>query len=480
MTRRTHARLTVAALSTVLLSNSAFAQVSGTWSVAGSGNWSTAGNWTGGVPNAGGAATFGSPPATGPVTVTLDIGPTLSGLTFNGTNAYTIAGVNPLNLTLPRTITVNAGTHTISAPLGGSNGLTKAGVGTLVLNGNSTIFTGNTAVNAGVLRVATSDSLGPAGPNNQLGMAFGGSVELNSGVNLGTRSVTFASSAASTPTGALRSLTGPTSSGGAWYLLAGSSVGVDAGSTLKHTGDLIDNSAGVSSGLTKVGAGTLVVNRFGGVNVPSGGGSVQQPLSNLAISAGVARVAPATGGANSNASRVKGLLISGGALLDLTDGPLVYDYTGASPITTVRDDLKAGRLTSSMLPAGVSLGFSEVSGLSGFTGTVAGQTGVDPTALVVKRTRSGDANLDGAVNFSDLLVLAANYNTGSAVWSGGDFDYDGTVNFSDLLVLAANYNQSFASGALAVDWAAARSSVPEPASALIAGLTVLCLRRRGR
>jgi hypothetical protein len=53
---------------------------------------------------------------------------------------------------------------------------------------------------------------------------------------------------------------------------------------------------------------------------------------------------------------------------------------------------------------------------------------------------SGDANGDGAVNVSDLSLLAANYGvTSGATWAMGDFTGDGAVNVSDLSLLAANY-----------------------------------------
>ncbi|MFT3787648.1 MAG: dockerin type I repeat-containing protein [Tepidisphaeraceae bacterium] len=58
--------------------------------------------------------------------------------------------------------------------------------------------------------------------------------------------------------------------------------------------------------------------------------------------------------------------------------------------------------------------------------------------------RAGDANGDGAVNFSDLLTLASKYTqTGRRFWEG-DFNYDGTVNFADLLILASHYDQPLA------------------------------------
>ena len=54
----------------------------------------------------------------------------------------------------------------------------------------------------------------------------------------------------------------------------------------------------------------------------------------------------------------------------------------------------------------------------------------------------GDANRDRKVDFSDLVILARNFNQSSRVYSQGDFNYDNTVNFSDLVILARNFNQS--------------------------------------
>jgi hypothetical protein len=53
----------------------------------------------------------------------------------------------------------------------------------------------------------------------------------------------------------------------------------------------------------------------------------------------------------------------------------------------------------------------------------------------------GDANNDGAVDFSDLLTLSQNYGHSNRSFSGGNFDYsaDGEVGFPDLLILAQRY-----------------------------------------
>jgi len=55
---------------------------------------------------------------------------------------------------------------------------------------------------------------------------------------------------------------------------------------------------------------------------------------------------------------------------------------------------------------------------------------------LLRYTLAGDANLDGKVDFADLLVVAQRYNGAAAGWIDGDFNFDGKVNLSDLLALA--------------------------------------------
>ena len=54
---------------------------------------------------------------------------------------------------------------------------------------------------------------------------------------------------------------------------------------------------------------------------------------------------------------------------------------------------------------------------------------------------AGDSNVDGNVDFRDLVVLAQNYNqlTGQS-WQTADFNGDGATTFEDLVSLAQNYN----------------------------------------
>jgi autotransporter-associated beta strand protein len=464
------------AVAATLSAQSTYAQVNGTWNVNADGSWGTAGNWSGGVPGSGGTATFGSPPATATRTVTLNVSPSIAGITLNGTNRYIIngSGSNSLTLVAPRTITVSAGTHEINAPIAGTAGLTKNGAGILQLGGSNTLV-GNTAVNAGVLRLTSSNNLGPAGSNNQLGMAFGGAVELASAgtIDLGNRNVAFASSIAQAPGGALVLSSGSASSSGQWFFLSGSSVTTATGLTLTHTGDILDSSSG--GGLTKLGAGTLSVRRLGGVSVPSGATTVQQPLSKLSVNAGSVLVNDSATG-NGRTGRINDLSISAGATLNLNRSSLVWDYAGASPIATLRGHLQTGRITSTV--TGGVYGYAESSTLPGFSGDFAGQTGIDATALLVRPTLAGDSTLDGTVNFDDLLRLASSYNN-QGNWANGDYNYDGNVNFDDLLLLAANYNSTFAGGAAGAGaWSLAVAAVPEPTSAAMVGaFSILALRR---
>jgi uncharacterized delta-60 repeat protein len=57
---------------------------------------------------------------------------------------------------------------------------------------------------------------------------------------------------------------------------------------------------------------------------------------------------------------------------------------------------------------------------------------------------AGDANRDGQVNFSDLVILAQNYNATGKTFSQGNFDYSagGSVNFADLVLLAQRYGMN--------------------------------------
>jgi T5SS/PEP-CTERM-associated repeat protein len=251
-----------------------------------------------------------------------------------------------------------------------------------------------------------------------------------------------------------------------------------AGNTLRLTGPMTA-AAGVTLG--KTGPGTLAVTRV--------------RTDGLEVSGGAVRV-ESDGGAGGT-SKVKSLTVAAAARLDLGDNDLLIDYTGAAPYVSIRAMLAAGLnggaggITSAAAQASGRTAHGVVDNaklhLASWNGI-----GIDDSTLIVRYTLRGDANVDGAVNFADLVALAQNYDTatGQATWAQGDFNYDGNVNFTDLVGLAQNYDSVLLAGpvtgapggfdaALASAWAA----VPEPSGAPVvaAGMALASgRRRRGR
>ena len=190
-----------------------------------------------------------------------------------------------------------------------------------------------------------------------------------------------------------------------------------------------------------------------------------------------------------------------GAFVDLQDNALIVDYDkSATPLADVRARIFSGYdagaanhwqgpgISSSLaaVTPNRALGYAEASDVVGPAGgEFMGET-VDATAVLVRYTLVGDANLDGTINFTDLVALAQNYNTPSgATWSHGDFNFDGVVNFPDLVALAQNYNGSLPAAPPPADFAGefeqALAQVPEPSAAfmsLLAPALVLMRRRR--
>ncbi|MEX2142291.1 MAG: lamin tail domain-containing protein [Pirellulales bacterium] len=156
-------------------------------------------------------------------------------------------------------------------------------------------------------------------------------------------------------------------------------------------------------------------------------------------------------------SVITSLALGAGATLDIGNNALVLDYTGTSPVTTVREKILAGRggpglgaswngagITSSAVaqanlaePESRSIGYAENAALPlGAYNNFRGVT-LDGTAVLIAYTRTGDANLDGFVNDDDATVLGASYapTTANAVWALGDFEYNGFVDDDDATLL---------------------------------------------
>ena len=213
--------------------------------------------------------------------------------------------------------------------------------------------------------------------------------------------------------------------------------------TLDSTGDVeitvtsgsheIANNVTLGDNVRFDGAGTLTISApldWQGKSVTVAGGNLRLARvnqGNLNVTGGAATLIPASG-----TSVVNSLSIAGGASptgkLDITNNPVVLDYSGASPVSSVREQIIAGRggpglgkpwngngITSSQVQADVatspnsmSVGYAENSALPLMSYTNFRGQPVDSTAVLIAYTRTGDANLDGVVNDDDVTIVGAN------------------------------------------------------------------------
>jgi hypothetical protein len=169
-------------------------------------------------------------------------------------------------------------------------------------------------------------------------------------------------------------------------------------------------------------------------------------------------------GATSIASKLNALTVRDTSTLDITDQALIIDYTGTSPLATIRQYIFSGRggaglgatwagtgIASSTVadwnaahPEERSVGYAENSQLPlGAYGTFR-NVAVDNTSILIAYTRTGDINLDGVVNDDDVTVIGFFYapTTPNDRWAQGDIDFDGFVENDDVTLVNAFFNSS--------------------------------------
>ncbi len=147
---------------------------------------------------------------------------------------------------------------------------------------------------------------------------------------------------------------------------------------------------------------------------------------------------------NSFAIRTQGISFAGSGRLDVGNAAIIYEYGGVSPISEVATLIAGGYIVNPAAPENRAIGYVEATDILTLPDTWRGGDVVGPAVLIAS-TLKGDSDLNGNVNFLDLLSLARNYgSTTGMTWFTADFDADGDVDFNDLLVLVRNYGQSMA------------------------------------
>ncbi len=183
--------------------------------------------------------------------VTLANNYTVAGASIGGTNNLTLSGTGTLNSTL--NITNTANTITISGSLnGGANGITQNGAGGTLALSNANSYTGSTLVTSGRLNVLNTGALGSS---SAIQVSSGATIDFNTGgIFFGN---TTAISANGSGVGGIGALVFSGSGD-----LFNNAINLAGDTTLGGAGSSTLN--GIISGgfnLTKVGAGTLVLNR---------------------------------------------------------------------------------------------------------------------------------------------------------------------------------------------------------------------------
>jgi hypothetical protein len=266
----------------------------------------------------------------------------------------------------------------------------------------------------------------------------------------------------------------------------------------------------------KVTAASTVINSNGSFQFNGGNAS----LGNLSL-AGTGRLVIGSGSGKTLVA--SSLSVAAGATLDLNDDAMIINYTGASPVATIRQYLIKGRgttaapatwnglggiMSSKASPASqglggtnndgqsLALGYAENSAISqpGSYSTFMGQT-VGSSSILIKFTRGADANLDGVVDNNDATIVGAEFGAaGSGHWYLGDFDYSGQCDNADATVLGALFNPSappLSPNQLSAQFGAAFASafeagqldaaaIPEPSTIGLLALCGITLCRRSR
>ncbi|HYO09463.1 MAG TPA: autotransporter-associated beta strand repeat-containing protein [Tepidisphaeraceae bacterium] len=309
----------------------------------------------------------------------------------------------------------------VSANVSGAGGIVKAGAGMLVLSGNNS-FTGGVSISGGSLRTTGATSMSGA-PT----LALAAALEVPG-------AFTTAPGTVITKTGAgSLTIAGPQTHGAGSQLLVQQgnvSLNTDAGAAgarnlnLSATGGSITLNQSQHLSNVTIGNGVTATLSQGGNKILSTDALTVASSGKIDLKNGTLVVATGRAGAFQNGSYtdITGLVAkayNGGA------------WNGAGGITTtIPSTLNPARLT------GLGVATATEAGIT----TLAGET-LPGTAVVVKYTYGGDANLDGKLNGDDYFHIDGNINApGASGWYRGDFDYNGKLNGDDYFILDANFS----------------------------------------
>ncbi|WP_342250184.1 autotransporter outer membrane beta-barrel domain-containing protein [Sphingomonas sp. OTU376] len=423
----------------------AIAGGSGVWQATGADNWTDVSGAVNSAFDNGAVAIFAG--TAGTVTVDNSQGAvTAAGLQFAATGTYVIQG-GALTLTGPQSvIRVGDGSAAgngfiadIQSVIVGNTQLVKADIGRLILGGTNT-YTGGTAINGGVLQIASDANLGAASG----GLSFNGGT-LNTTANISSaRAVALAGQGVfSTDTGTTLALTGAISGTGslgktgAGTLVLGGTGSFTGGAQVVQGTLLVNGNYAAANGTTSIaagatlgGIGTLGGNvTLNGTLAPGAGGAGTLTIGgNLSIAQG-ATLGYEFGSAN----------VAGGALNDLVNvgGNLVLDGT-----------INVSQTTGGLFSAGVYRVFNYGGALT--------DNGLTLGALPAGSNVAVQTSIAGQVNLVNFAGLTLNFWDGAAgpknngAINGGTGAWQGSTGNDNWADASGAVNAPYSNGAFAV------------------------------
>ena len=321
--------------------------------------------------------------------------------TLTLSNAGTITGAT-FGLTVG-----GAGNTTINSIIGTTSGtLTKDETGTLILTGANT-FTGLTSITGGVLNMRNASALGTTA--GATFVSSGAALELQGGLTIGAEALTLNGSGVSSG-GALRSVSGTNSFGGAITADSASTITADAGSlTLSST---LNSAFATTFG----GAGNIIMaGSLSGVGniIKSGNGA-------LTLAAGNSQANTTVNAGQLNVNHLAALGTPAGTLT-MASGTSLDNTSGASVTVTNPKSINLGSSLTFVGSNNLNLGNGLV--------TLSGNTEINVAANQL--TFGGDLLGSGNIEKTGAGILAL---------GGFSADYSGIITMSagDLMLTAAN------------------------------------------
>ena len=235
-----------------------------------------------------------------------------------------------------------------------------------------------------------------------------------------------------------------------------------------------------ASSVTKIGAGTLVMNvantYTGTTNVNAGTVQVVNPLalqsSPVTVQSGGKLTLPADARIVVPVENLSVDQGAGGGSVDVGVGEI--DAFRGINATELRAELIAGHNGGGWNGAtGISSSAAAASGGARAVGYVVNSDG----GARVSFAAPGDVDLNGEVDLLDLLAIAGSGTYQApvpSVWSQGDFNYDGVTDLLDLLAVLSSNTYDRGPYLPAGPVTPSLSAVPEPSMAAWIGVAVAC------